>query len=94
MANFTGANVITTSDVLKYQPDAFDFGISTTATETTNFLVCGSQKLTYRSSNYRFLYLVTVISNYSIVYANRLFRPISLYFRKHTFGRSGMLIFT
>jgi len=38
MANFTGANVITTSDVLKYQPDAFDFGISTSATETTNFL--------------------------------------------------------
>ena len=38
MANFTGANVITTSDVTKYQPDAFDFGISTTATETTNFL--------------------------------------------------------
>ena len=38
MANFTGANVITTSDVLKYQPDAFDFGISTTATETINFL--------------------------------------------------------
>ena len=39
MANFTGANVITTSDVLKYQPDAFDFGISTSATETTNFLL-------------------------------------------------------
>ncbi|MAJ05023.1 MAG: hypothetical protein CMH03_10075 [Marinovum sp.] len=38
MANYTGANVITTSDVLKYQPDAFDFGISTTATETVNFL--------------------------------------------------------
>ena len=38
MTNFTGANVITTSDVLKYQPDAFDFGISTTASETTNFL--------------------------------------------------------
>ena len=38
MANYTGADVITTSDVLKYQPDAFDFGISTTATETTNFL--------------------------------------------------------
>tara|TARA_B100001175_G_C19159832_1_gene472289 strand:+ start:17 stop:502 length:486 start_codon:yes stop_codon:yes gene_type:complete len=38
MANYTGANVITTSDVLKYQPDAFSFGISTTATETTNFL--------------------------------------------------------
>ena len=38
MANYTGANVITTSDVLKYQPDAFDFGISTTATETSNFL--------------------------------------------------------
>jgi hypothetical protein len=38
MANFTGANVITTSDVTKYQPDAFDFGISTTATETTNYL--------------------------------------------------------
>ena len=39
MANYTGANVITTSDVQKYQPDAFDFGISTTATETTNFLL-------------------------------------------------------
>ena len=38
MTNFTGANVITTSDVTKYQPDAFDFGISTTATETTNYL--------------------------------------------------------
>ncbi len=38
MANFTGVNVITTSDILKYQPDAFDFGISTTATETVNFL--------------------------------------------------------
>ena len=38
MANFTGANVITTSDVLKYQPVAFDFCISTTATETVNFL--------------------------------------------------------
>ena len=36
MANYTGANVITTSDVTKYQPDAFDFGISTSATETTN----------------------------------------------------------
>ena len=38
MANYTGADVITTADVLKYQPDAFDFGISTTATETVNFL--------------------------------------------------------
>ena len=38
MANFTGSNVITTSDVVKYQPDAFSFGISTTATETVNFL--------------------------------------------------------
>ena len=38
MTNFTGANVITTSDITKYQPYAFDFGISTTATETTNFL--------------------------------------------------------
>ena len=38
MTNFTGANVITTSDITKYQPDAFDFGISTTATETTNYL--------------------------------------------------------
>ena len=39
MTNFTGANVITTSDVTKYQPDAFDFGISTTATRTWNPLV-------------------------------------------------------
>ena len=38
MANYTGADVITTADVLKYQPDAFDFGISTTATEAVNFL--------------------------------------------------------
>ena len=38
MANYTGADVITTSDITKYQPDAFDFGISTSATETTNFL--------------------------------------------------------
>ena len=38
MANYTGANVIVAGDVTKYQPDAFDFGISTTATETTNFL--------------------------------------------------------
>ena len=39
MANFTGANVITTSDVTKYQPAAFDFCISTSSTETTNFLL-------------------------------------------------------
>ena len=38
MANYTGADVITASDVTKYQPDAFGFGISTTATETVNFL--------------------------------------------------------
>ena len=53
-------------------------------TETTFFLVYGSQKLTYRRSNYRFLYFVTIFLNYSIVYANWLFRPILLYFRKHT----------
>jgi hypothetical protein len=28
MANYTGADVITAGDVTKYQPDAFDFGIS------------------------------------------------------------------
>ena len=38
MANYTGADVITTSDITKYQPDAFSFGIATTDTETTNFL--------------------------------------------------------
>ena len=37
MANFTGANVITASDVTKYQPDAFGFGIASTDTEATNF---------------------------------------------------------
>jgi len=37
MANYTGANVIVAGDVTKYQPDAFDFGIASTATETTNF---------------------------------------------------------
>ena len=37
MANFTGANVITASDVTKYQPDVFDFGIASGSTEATNF---------------------------------------------------------
>ena len=37
MANYTGANVITASDVTKYQPDAFGFGIASTDTETVNF---------------------------------------------------------
>jgi len=37
MANYTGANVITASDVTKYQPDAFGFGVSSTDTETVNF---------------------------------------------------------
>ena len=37
MANFTGANVITASDVTKCQPDAFGFGIASTDTEATNF---------------------------------------------------------
>ena len=38
MANFTGANVITASDVTKYQPDIFGFGIASTDTEAVNFL--------------------------------------------------------
>ena len=37
MANYTGADVITASDVTKYQPDAFDFGIASTDTEAVNF---------------------------------------------------------
>ena len=37
MANFTGANVIVASDVTKYQPDTFDFGIASGSTEATNF---------------------------------------------------------
>ena len=37
MANYTGADVITTSDVLKYQPDAFDFGIGGLSSGATNF---------------------------------------------------------
>ena len=37
MANYTGANVITASDVTKYQPDAFGFGIGATDTEAVNF---------------------------------------------------------
>ena len=28
MANYTGANVVVAADVTKYQPDAFDFGVS------------------------------------------------------------------
>ena len=37
MANYTGADVITASDVTKYQPDAFGFGILSTDTEAVNF---------------------------------------------------------
>ena len=37
MANYTGANVIVASDVTKYQPDIFGFGIASTDTEATNF---------------------------------------------------------
>ena len=37
MANYTGADVITASDVTKYQPDAFEFGIASTDTEAVNF---------------------------------------------------------
>jgi hypothetical protein len=36
MANYTGADVITASDVTKYQPDAFGFGILSTDTEAVN----------------------------------------------------------
>ena len=38
MANFTGANVITASDVTAYQTDAFDFGISSSASTVTAWL--------------------------------------------------------
>jgi len=38
MANYTGADVITASDVTKYQPDAFDFGLANNSTEVVNFL--------------------------------------------------------
>ena len=37
MANYTGANVIVASDVTKYQPDIFGFGIASTDTEAVNF---------------------------------------------------------
>ena len=37
MANYTGANVIVASDVTKYQPDIFDFGIASGSTEATNY---------------------------------------------------------
>ena len=37
MSNFTGANVIVASDVTKYQPDTFDFGIASGSTEATNY---------------------------------------------------------
>ena len=39
MANFTGADVIGTSDVTTYQTDAFDFGIASGAAQTTLWLV-------------------------------------------------------
>lgn len=37
MANYTGADVITATDVTKYLPDAFSFGIASTDTEAVNF---------------------------------------------------------
>ena len=39
MANYTGADVIGTSDVTTYQTDAFDFGIASGASQTTLWLV-------------------------------------------------------
>ena len=38
MANFTGANVITAADITAYQTDAFDFGISSSASTVTTWL--------------------------------------------------------
>lgn len=38
MANFTGADVITVSDVQTYQPDAFDFGIASNDSKVTTWL--------------------------------------------------------
>ena len=38
MANFTGANVITAADITAYQTDAFDFGISSSASTVTAWL--------------------------------------------------------
>ena len=38
MANFTGADVITASDVQIYQPDAFDFGIASNDSKVTTWL--------------------------------------------------------
>ena len=38
MANFTGADVISASDVTKYQTDAFDFGIASGASSVTTWL--------------------------------------------------------
>ena len=38
MANFTGADVITVSDVQTYQPDAFDFGIASNDAKVTTWL--------------------------------------------------------
>ena len=44
MANYTGANVIVASDVTKYQPDIFGFGIASTDTEATNFFCSNYQR--------------------------------------------------
>ena len=44
MANFTGANVIVASDVTKYQPDTFDFGIASGSTEATNFFFTNNKR--------------------------------------------------
>ena len=38
MANFTGADVISASDVTAYQTDAFDFGIASGASSVTTWL--------------------------------------------------------
>lgn len=38
MANFTGADVITASDVQTYQPDAFDFGLASDDAKVTTWL--------------------------------------------------------
>ena len=62
MANYTGADVITTSDITKYQPDAFSFGIATSDTETTNFLAQTTNDILRQLRiECRFIYPIVVI---------------------------------
>ena len=59
MANFTGADVITVSDVQTYQPDAFDFGIASNDSKVTTWLGLTTDDILITSADLPFAFHTT-----------------------------------